>query len=338
MSKKILHLMVLDKFIPPFIEFVNKNFNVDEHIYLILDKKHEKYGKLDAKNIEYITSKKEVFKLLRYVYKSKKIIIHGLWNEHFNQLLFLQPWLLKKCYWVMWGGDFYFPEKQSFIKKQVIKKMGHFITYIKGDYELVQKWYGANGKWHRCFLYPQGVYVDKKYNLGKKKNTTFIQIGNSATPTNNHFEIFEKLLPLKNENIQIYVPLSYGDLNYAKKVIERGKKLFGDKFNPLTKFIPFEKYIELLADIDIAIFAHNRQQALGNIIMLLGMGKKVYLRSDVTPFRTFNELGIKIFDFNKDISLKSLDEETKNRNNKIIKEVFSEKNLINQWENIFKDI
>ena len=175
MSKKILHIMVLDKFIPPFIEFVNKHFNPDEHIYLIFGQKDEKYGKLDAKNIEYIKSKKEVFKLLRYLYKSKKIIIHGLWNEHFNRLLFLQPWLLKKCYWVMWGGDFYFPEKQSFIKKQVIKKMGHFITYIKGDYELVQKWYGANGKWHRCFLYPDAI-VDKKFNFDKKKNAIFIQI------------------------------------------------------------------------------------------------------------------------------------------------------------------
>ena len=79
----------------------------------------------------------------------------------------------------MWGGDFYFPKKQSWIKKQVIKKIAHFITYIKGDYELAQKWYGSSGEYHECFMYPSNLY--KEYDITQERHTNInIQLGNSS--------------------------------------------------------------------------------------------------------------------------------------------------------------
>lgn len=53
-----------------------------------------------------------------------------------------------------------------------------------------------------------------------------------------------------------------------RKVIIKGKELFGEKFIPLTEFMTFEKYLEFLGSIDIAIFAHKRQQAMGNTITI----------------------------------------------------------------------
>ena len=63
----------------------------------------------------------------------------------------------------MLGGDFYFPEKQRWFKKQVIKKIRHFVTYLKGEFELVKKWYGAKGTYHESFMYPSNLY--KEYNI-----------------------------------------------------------------------------------------------------------------------------------------------------------------------------
>ncbi len=145
MSLKILHIITLDKFIPPFIDFVGENFDIASHRFIIIGKKEYKDGLLQNHPIIWINKKTKFFELLRAMYKAEKIILHGLWNKQIIQLLFLQPWLLKKCYWVMWGGDFYFPERQEWTKKQVIQKMGNLVTYIKGDYELAQKWYGATG-------------------------------------------------------------------------------------------------------------------------------------------------------------------------------------------------
>ena len=337
----ILHLTRKEKFTKHFIKFIESNFNKNEHFFLLVGgQKHKEFFVQEKENIKIVNTKLEFVKFFKIfhklMYKSDKIIIHGLSQPYCYYYLFLNPCLLKKSYWVMWGADFYFPEKQPWIKKQVIKRMGNFITYIRGDYELVKKWYKAKGNYYKCFMYPSNLY--KKLPLKKEKNnksTINVQVGNSAAPENNHFEILERLSKYKDENIKIYAPLSYGDMAYAEKVIKEGKKIFEEKFIPLTNFMQFDKYLEFLSNIDIAIFAHNRQQAMGNIITLLGLGKKVYMRSDITPWLMFNELGIKIFDV-ENIELSSLDERTKKENIEKIKTYFSEENLKKQLEEIFK--
>jgi hypothetical protein len=334
MSKnKIVHIIVIDKFIPAFIEFVNQHFDEEDHLYIVLGKRDDRYGKLDAENILFINKKRKIITLLKYLYSAKKIIIHGLWNEIFIKILFVQPWLLKKSYWVMWGGDFYFPEKHSWYKKQVIKKMGYFITYLKGDYHLVQEWYGAKGEYCECFMYPSNLY--KEYEVVETAHKTInIQVGNSADSTNNHFEVLQKLLKFKDEDINIFVPLSYGDENYAKEVIAKGKELFGDKFKPMVDFMPFDKYLKFLGSIDIAIFAHKRQQAMGNTITLLGLGKKVYMRDDVTPWKFFEDKGVKNFNLESiDLKLITIDDKLSNQNK--IANYFSKENYIYQLNNLF---
>jgi len=333
----ILHIFSLEKFTQPFIDIVNKNFSATEHQFIILNKFNNPYKlKRELSNVYEICGYKKIrglIKLICMLYQADKIIIHGLTSSIIVNILFLQPWLLKKSYWFMWGGDFYFPEKQSWIKKQVIKKIGHIVTYIKGDYELVQKWYGAKGKYHECFKYPSNLY--KEYNIKPKKHSIInIQLGNSADPTNNHIYILKKLVKYKDENISIFVPLSYGNKLYAQEVIKYGKKIFANKFIPLTEFMPFEKYLDFLSRIDIAIFAHNRQQAMGNIITLLGLGKKVYMRSDITPWKFFKDIGVKVFDV-ANIEIDLINEKAKKENQQKIREYFSQKNYLTQLQNLF---
>ena len=329
----IVHCIVLDKFIPPFIDFIQKHFDTKVHYFLFLHDEKYDYGLKPYPQNIWLTDFQNVEQLREFLMKADKLIVHGLWSEFFIDFLYRNAFLLKKVYWVMWGGDFYFPEKQSLNKKKVIKKIKHFVTYIKGDYELVQRWYGAKGKYHECFMYPSNLY--KEYPLHPKRSSTLnIQVGNSADPTNNHFEVFKELEPYKNENIKIFVPLSYGDFNYANRVVETGRNIFGSKFVPLRDFLPFEKYLEFLSEIDIAIFAHNRQQAMGNIITLLGLGKKVYMKSNITPWQMFEELGVKVFDV-ENIELSLLDEKTKKKNIEKIKTYFSEENLKKQLDEIF---
>jgi len=334
MQNKILHIMVLDKFLPPFIDFIIKHFDSRSHQFVFIGKPRYDYGLTKDHPIEWISGKSKYFILISAMYSAEKIILHGLWSERILQMLYLQPWLLKKCYWVMWGGDFYFPEKHSWIKKQVIKRMGHFITYIKGDYELVQKWYGAKGAYHECFMYPSNLY--KEYDIKPKEHSTInIQLGNSADPTNNHIEIFQNLTKCKDVNIQIFTPLSYGNEAYAKMVILKGKEHFGEKFIPLTEFMPLEKYLEFLSDIDIAIFAHKRQQAMGNIITLLGLGKKVYMRSDITPWELFKNIDVKVYDV-ENINVDTINDDVKQHNQNRIKEHFSKENYLRQLSQLLE--
>lgn len=330
-----------EKFILPYIDFVEENFDTKKHMFFLRGNE-QNYPDLAKKNFVKWINKKTVLEFIKQMNKAEKIIYHGLWFEKLLYVIFFQPWLLKKSYHVLWGGDFYFPEKQDFyfMKKKIIKNMGHFITYIRGDYELVKKWYGAKGQYHECIMYPSNLFKQyKKDNSNRgKKNYIAIQVGHSATPNNKHMEIFKKLEKYKNEDIVVYSPLSYGEKDYAEEVSLLGKEIFGEKFKPILDFMPFEKYIEFLSDIDIAIFNHNRQQGMGNIITLLGMGKKVYMRSDITSWEMFGEIGVKVFDVEDEIDLKPIDEKTRVNNIETIKSYFSKENLIKQWNDIFTSV
>jgi hypothetical protein len=344
-DQKIVHCMYAEKFIEPFIGFLEKNFDANQHIFLI--KKFQNYEVVARPNIKFLNLNVSLFREFitysLYLNKAQKIIIHGLFNPRLVFTLFLHPWLLKKCYWIMWGGDLYFYElrKKSFksnlyesVRAFVIKRLGHFVTQIKGDYELAKKWYGSNGQYHESFVYQSNLF--KEHSSPPKNNASInILVGNSANPTNNHSTIFEKLLKFKNENIKIYCPLSYGGEENARKISLLGKELFGDKFLPFIKFIPTEEYIELLGKIDIAIFAHKRQQASGNTVTLLGLGKKVYMNSNVTTWGLFSKLGLHIYDLNK-LDLNPLTEKQIARNKTIVSDYFSEKNLVVQLKEIFK--
>lgn len=326
--------MILEKFIPPFIKFVNENFLVSRHCFLIRKTSMSRYS-LDAyPNVEYISIPAQIHKVLKFLYLGEKIIIHGLWDERMINVLYFQPWLLKKCYYVLWGGDFYNPEVQSHAKKKVISKMGHFITQIKGDYELVRNWYGAKGMLHNCFVYPSNMY--NQFNVPEKESGPLnIMVGNSCDPSNHHIEIINKLISLDDEEFNIICPLSYGNYDvYKKEVINKGKAAFGERFKPIVEFLDIENYAKLIGSIDIAIFAHNRQQAMGNIVMLLGMGKKVYLRPGTSHYLAMKELGISVFDF-ECIDLSPLPLSDRMRNKSIIMSEFSKQKLLSQLGLIF---
>lgn len=342
-NKLIVHCAPAEKFIEPFIQFVEKHFGCKEHLFLVQE--NEKFPITERENVRLVGNSKVKLTLI-YIYHlnvAQKIILHGLFNWKLILILFFQPWLLKKCYWVMWGGDLYWYQNRpktfksnqfEKIRAFVIRRMGHLVSHVRGDFELAQKWYGATGQYHECFMYPSNLY--KEYATPEKLGIAInILLGNSADPTNNHFEILDKLERYKDQDILIYCPLSYGDAKYAEGVVKQGQALFGDKFIPLRDFMPFEKYLELLGQIDIGIFAHKRQQGMGNITTLLGLGKKVYMRSDVTSWGTFEQLGVRLYDVN-DIEMTRLEAGIAKRNHEVISRYFSESNLVKQMMEIFE--
>ena len=336
MCKQILHVMMAEKFMSSFIDFINDHFNIENHKIIVINILNlEIPDELrNRDNIVWINRVYQLIKLSYFLNTSGKIILHGLFLKSLIVTLFFNPWVLNKCYWVMWGGDFYFPDKQRWVKKQVIRNIGHFVTYLKGDFDLVKKWYNIKGSYHESFMYPSNLYKD--YDIKRKEAGVVlnIQVGNSADPTNNHIEIFEKLRKYKNDNIKIYAPLSYSNQDDVKGVISKGKEIFGDKFIGLTDFMSSEKYLEFLSDIDIAIFSHKRQQAMGNIITLLGLGKKVYIRSDITTWQFFKDINVNVFDFDS-FELSRIENAPKTKNIENIKSYFCEKNYLRQLKKLF---
>lgn len=332
------------KFVPPFIAFVGEHFAIEEHRFIVHGPVMDGHVPQGQSVIHYPHLLKQLLPLVAEMRAARKIIIHGLFSSHLLYLLMLQPCILKKCYWMIWGGDLYVHQdeikdwrwhKNEWIRRFVISRLGHFITYIKGDYELAQQWYGAKGEWHDCFMYPSNLYKEDKLPI-RSHDGVNILLGNSASPTNNHIDALEQLRPFVSENFRIYCPLSYGDENYGKKIAKAGEEIFGEKFFPLRDFMPFDKYLELLSDIDIAVFNHKRQQGMGNIISLLGMGKAVYVRSDITTWQALTSMGLVVGDA-RSLELQPLPSEAAAANRAIIANRFSESVLINQFRAILED-
>ena len=328
----ILHIMFLEKkFIPQFIKFVNQNFS-QNHKFLIISHKEDVELK-NIKNVEFITKKSQFLSVIIQMNKADKIIFHSMSSKHIQWILFLNPWLLQKGYWFTMGADFYNPEKKGYIEKFVRKHIANVVTYVKGDFELIQKWYHSKANYIECFKYLSNLYKDLAI-PPKTNDTIYIQIGVADSPIYNHIEVLQSLEKYKNKNIKIILPLSYGNTKYRDKIISFACDIFGDKVEALVDFLPLNKYLEIISNVDIAIFDNDRQKGMGNIISLLGFGKKVYMRKEITPFKMFTDLGVKVFDI-KELNLDLIDESTKKDNIRIIKEHFSEKNYKSQLEKIF---
>ena len=229
---------------------------------------------------------------------------------------------------------YFYHKIYEYFRKKVIKKISNVISISQGDMDLSRKWYNSTAILHHCFGYPSNCYKESLHLATSSSNNTVILVGNSADPSNNHLDAFSLIAKFLNKDIKVVTPLSYGDKRYAKKIMKEGEKIFGNQYVAINKLLPFDSYLNLLAEVDIGIFPHNRQQAMGSIITLLGMKKKVYMRNDITTWGTLADLGIKLYDLN-DFNLSEPNQEVLEDNSEIIKNYFSEKNLLRQWLKIF---
>lgn len=342
---KILHLCRSEKFTPPFIEFMRKNFNCGQHKFLIFED-YEKFPYTIGEDTTHVKNfAKQFFPISKELYQADKIILHS-YTRHFL-IFFIQPWLWSKAYWVIWGGDLYnniSPKRgikallEWHLSKKVVRSLKGIICFIKGDYDLAVKCYGTKSPFFECVMYRGNVdFFDSSESNKSTEEPKIIQVGNSASSFNEHTYALDKLAPFKDENIKILCPLSYhhdAGEQYAKNVAAYGKKLFGEKFVPITDYMPLEEYLKLLASVDIGVFTHRRQQGLGNSITLLGSGKKVYMHSNVAQWDFFRKMGVIVYDIDN-FSLDPTDDEEAQRNSTLIRNYFSEENVLKQMRKIY---
>ena len=356
---KNLHIMPNDKFNKEFIEFINKNFNKEEHYFLLISVPSSKVYNIsedtnsNVLNYEFKTPKKSILrapllaiqlmKFYKILYslskKAEKIFFHDASNYQIPFLYFFRK-ILKKSYYAIWST-----EKSKYEEKFLIGKIFKYVkgnykaylTFIKGDYEILQREYSAKGDLYTGF-YPSNLYKEMSEHFKKSEKTLYIQIGNSAQTCNNHIEILKKIEKYKDKDIKLICPLSYGNDGgdvYLKKVVEMGERIFKDKFFPLLDFLSYEDYLELLNKIDIGIFAHDIQKALGNITSLISMQKTVYLKENTSTYKTLSDMHIKVKSFDDFKSLELFSEEILKNNKEILKENFSKEKMKKEWETIF---
>lgn len=301
----VLYVIYLDKFTKMFVDFFRREFAEFNNKFILYGKKQQFKFDADENEIVFVDSYKQISKnslAYKWANNSDKIIFSGIFGS--EKLFFKFPrGTVNKSYFQFWGGDFYDLRNKlpvykikgnlsNVIKIHYIKNVRGIINLIPGDYEELKKMIKIDADHFIAPVCGNGKNLEiynSLFSTAKSDDPINICLGNSATKTNNHLEILDSLQKYKNENIKIICPLSYGDKNYADEVIAHGKKIFGNKFEPLTNYMSKEDYFTILSNCKIGVFNNNRQQGMGNINALLTMGVKVYIKSNTSMWETYTK-------------------------------------------------
>ncbi|CAD5252984.1 MULTISPECIES: TDP-N-acetylfucosamine:lipid II N-acetylfucosaminyltransferase [unclassified Imperialibacter] len=192
--------------------------------------------------------------------------------------------------------------------KDVARSIGRIkccASLLKEEFEYLENRQKlADGAYYLPF-----TFYPIEYFIGKGKGASVVPprgenilIGNSASYTNNHLEVFEKLRNFDLTGRKLITPLSYGDPQYVKAISGIGYQQFPDIFHPLTKFLTIESYNEILSSCSIVIMNHYRQQGIGNILSTIYLGCKVYLSEESILYSFLQRIGCLIFSVESDLN------------------------------------
>ena len=215
-------------------------------------------------------------------------------------------------------GKYRSSEKQYHLYKEAVERIDYFSGVLPAEYGLAK----TISYFHA--LPVSYSYVIKNFGIIHNENCegNNILIGNSANPTNNHLDVFAYLKSLELADRNIILPLSYGgSQNYVSHVIKEAKNILGNNVTILEDFLPLNKYTQLIESCNVAIFYHERQQALGNIFLAIKRGCKVFLSEKSITYQYFKNVGVVIFSIQHDLNQMELDKPLSERERKRNKDI-----------------
>lgn len=343
-----------------YVEYVNSRFNPSDNIFVLCGsnprvlQSEENLIILNKKRIQFLKSVKALLnkypdaKIFFHYFSYVKIIISFITNRK------------QKKYWLFWGGDFYtqvnYPmydkktakiivEKKQFSLRSLItrylfrlslKYKMDYIAVSAAEFKIIKSYLKTSAK-QIDFIFPNPVGKIPEFKPHTDNRKLKILLGNSADPSNNHISIIDLLHGL-DLDYEVIVPLSYsGSEEYKNYVLSYGKQLLGERFVPLTKFLSQDEYLDLLLQVDVAIMNHYRQQAVGNIRILLAAGKKVYL-NDVNPvYVFFEDMGVHLERIDENILgslMIPLNYEVALNNRNLVTSFYSDEQIVKYMKNL----
>ena len=291
MKYDFFHIIVYEeKFTPQLVIKLNQYFLDKKTYYCLVDKKGiNSFPKelFAYNNVMIYRGVKDFLKAFRVAKSAKIVIYNALFYRFFLQMQLLFLGFLKKKVWIVWSADMYLRDCSTLFKKVynyfLISRFSYVATPIAGDFEAFKRIWGFKVV-NLPFWFPFSSDILSLPKNNKKQDGIFIQVGNSGHITNQHLQVLEILKKYKNKNVRLVLPMSYSCTDQYREEV---KKAFFDVFGEervfvLKKNLEFREYVELIEKIDIGIFNHYVQEAGHNIVMLLALGKKVYINSKNT--------------------------------------------------------
>lgn len=374
METFFLHILQDEKVVNSFISMMEETFP-DENTYLIFAKNGTPNRvKMSDKVVSFDENSEGLKRFLANISGFGHVCLHSLGGEKFYQYIH-HP----SISWVIWGADLYesmlvfkgyelYHDKAQQYRvraermpvwlyrlliesrdyrvfrrqEKVVDKLSYIITDNGCDEGVFNQYYGDK---HISFpgtinYYPIENLIDpSKQNEECAGNAMWV--GNSAAANGNHLWVFEKLAGF-SDDIRIMSPISYGDPRFMKYIDEEGHRLLGDRFVPLKDFLPINEYYSKFLQANAFIFGHFRQCAVGNILMALYFGGRVFLSNRNPLLPMYKESGFNIYsiedDLTEELAVMPLSEAQRKKNRALVSSIASYESSIAQLKKVFGKI
>lgn len=331
---KILHIASDDKFIDQALLVFEEAFPNSNTLLLYSAQDNIKYvrSNIDYKiKVGALKLKLRLPKINESIYDNCDLVIFHSLSDSIYSDVFRVPNRIP-IIWFGWGYDYYdllpsdsswvLPKTQKLLNKSQIGRRGYVRKFTSKLVKTIEKKLVKISAIHRISVFApvllseyamlKGVIGGSKFpkegdwNYGTLEDHLVkgfesewvvgsdIMVGNSASANCNHVEAFELIKEVIGDRARIIAPLSYGDVNYANEVDVSGRRIFGRDFESLREFLPIEEYIQKLKSCGFVVMNHRRQQALGNIVIMLYLGARVFLRAENPTYAYLKEQGFSI--------------------------------------------
>jgi len=169
-------------------------------------------------------------------------------------------------------------------------------------------------------------------NLTHDEGGKTIMLGHASSLESNHYEMISDVskLPITNK---ILIPLAYGNEAYKHSIRRYAEASLTGPLEIMTEKLSADKYYVKLREVKHAVFNLKVQQGLGNLLGLVYMGAKIYLREETTTFKQFKKWGIHVYAYQAIASEIFIDLTAveASHNKAIILNLFNEKNVCLLW-------
>lgn len=315
MKYKYVHILFRNelKFNARIVDLINSKengFNLKDHVFVT--PYQESYEILKKyPNVIYDNQSKNL--LNTYANKCDWIIAHSF--DNIWTIIGASNYALKKTMYRYWGGgiegcsekpgNITNPLRKLFNRyyQSKISKLACIGIANVVDEILIRKFfpdipiyimsYSTNGIYESIVAAANATY--------NNTSTLNVLLGHRGSSEENHIGILKLLSKYENENMKIFIPLSYGDEAYINRVKKYVKDNHLKQVVIIDEFMEYADYCKFLNQMDVAIFDGNSSYALGNISLLLFYKKKIFLNEsgvlreafdhESVPSGTISEIG-----------------------------------------------
>jgi dTDP-N-acetylfucosamine:lipid II N-acetylfucosaminyltransferase len=240
-----------------------------------------------------------------------KVFIH-----QFSPLMY--RWVARNKFqelnWMIWGGDlynlpfvkydFYEPKTLQYVKanqandnflyllkvyltnmpfrKRAYSKVKHVLTWMESEYDFALQHIPSLQATHKFFFYenqaPYHALDDYRMPAPSGQKRYKIMVGNSGTPTNNHLDAISRISQ-SGLNADLVIPVGYGEAPYIDFLKKNVSFYSNGSIQFIDKFMDFSEYVKILSEADGLVMNHIRPQGYGNILMMMYLGKPVFLNT-----------------------------------------------------------